>query len=255
MDYVFNFYYGKDDEGAGGQYRIHSDNSYEYRYLNRKHGFVTKAAFSFTGDFGFENGDGVTPFGKGTKKGTSNYLPAQDFASGMLYNRLWFGEKQKFAWTIRGSYMHNPGQYLVLAPANYADTLFQKQTGPGSTFDAWDGSTSVDYMPGQNLTLKFNWSTGRKWNSIDPFSGAAAPDRLFAGHGGVTSPNGFANTGNYTYTSNGASIAPPLVPADYQRSKRNAMDARHGHVGNKVCAGTPRAVLIQFYPEGPFQVF
>jgi hypothetical protein len=146
VDYVFNFYYGKDDEGAPGRYRIHSDDSYEYRYLNRKHGFVTKAAFSFTGDFGFENGDGVTPFGKGVK-GTPSYLPAQNFISGMLYNRLWFGEKQKFAWTVGGGYMHNPGQYLVLAPTGYADTLFQKQTGPGSTFDAWDYSTSVDYFP------------------------------------------------------------------------------------------------------------
>ena len=32
----------------------------------------------------------------------------------------------------------------------------------------------------------------------------------FAGHGGVTSPSGFANTGGYTYVSNGGSIAPPL---------------------------------------------
>jgi hypothetical protein len=31
-----------------------------------------------------------------------------------------------------------------------------------------------------------------------------------AADGGVTSPNGFANVGNYTYASNGASIAPPL---------------------------------------------
>ena len=208
VDYVFNFYYGKDDEGAPGRYRIHSDDSYEYRYLNRKRGFVTKGAFSFTGDFGFENGDGVTPFGKGTK-GQSNYLPAQNFISGMLYNRLWFGEKQKFAWTVGGGYMHNPGQYLVLAPTGYADTLFQKQTGPGSTFDAWDYSTSVDYMPSQNLTLKFEW-VHRKVNSIDPAPGDNALTGYFAGHGGVTSPNGFANIGNYTYASNGASIAPPL---------------------------------------------
>lgn len=208
VDYVFNFYYGKDDEGAAGRYRIHSDNSYEYRYLNRKHGLVTKGAFSFTGDFGYEKGDGVTAFGKGTK-GTANYLPAQNFISGMVYNRLWFGEKQKFAWTIGGGYMHNPGQYLVLAPTGYADTLFQQQTGPGSTFDAWDYSSSVDYMPSQNLTLKFEW-VHRKVNSIDPAPGATALKGYFAGHGGVTSPTGFTNVGGYTYTSNGASIAPPL---------------------------------------------
>ncbi len=208
VDYVFNFYYGKDDEGASGRYRIHSDNSYELRYLNRKHGFVTKGAFSFTGDFGFENGDGVTPFGKGVR-GKPGYLPAQNFISGMLYNRLWFGEKQKFAWTIGGGYMHNPGQYLVLAPTGYADTLFQQQTGPGSTFDAWDYSTSIDYMPRQNLTLKFEY-VHRVVNSIDAAPGTTPLKGYFAGHGGVTSPTGYTNVGGYTYTSNGASIAPPL---------------------------------------------
>jgi hypothetical protein len=208
VDYVFNGYYGKDDEGAGGRYRVHSDNSYQLRYFNRKHGFLTKAAFSFTGDFGFENGDGVTPFGKGTK-GSASYVPPQNFISGMVYNRLWFGDKQKFAWTIGGGYMHNPGQYLVLAPTGYADTLFQKQTGPGSTFDAWDVSTDFDYMPRQNLTFKIEY-VHRAVNSIDGAPGTTSLAGYFAGHGGVTSPSGYTNTGAYTYTSNGASIAPPL---------------------------------------------
>ena len=209
VDYVFNFYFGKDDEGAAQRYRIHSDNSYQYRYLNRlAHGFVTKGAFSVTGDFGFENGDGVTPFGKGTR-GKSDYLPAQNFMSGMIYNRLWFGDKQRFAWTIGGGYMHNPGQYLVLAPTGYGDTLYQQQTGPGSTFDAWDCSTSVDFMPSQNLTLKVEY-VHRQVNSMDPAVGANALSGYFAGHGGVTSPTGYTNTGGYTYASNGASIAPPL---------------------------------------------
>ena len=209
VDYVFNFYYGKDDEGAPQRYRIHSDNSYEYRYFKRKKGFVTQGAFSFTGDFGFEDGNGVSPFGKGTK-GTASYLPAQNFISGMVYNRLWFGEKQKFAWTIGGGYMHNPGQYLVLAPTGYADTLYQQQTGPGSTFDAWDYSTSVDYMPSQNLTFKFEY-VHRKVNSMDAAPGTKQLTGYFAGHGGVTSPSGYANTGGYTYTSNGASVAPSLA--------------------------------------------
>jgi len=213
VDYVSNFYYGKDDQGAPGRYRVHSDDSYELRYFNRKRGFVTKAAFSVTGDIGFEKGDGVSPFGSGVK-GKPGYLPAQNFISGMVYNRLWFGEKQRFAWTIGGGYMHNPGQYLVLAPTGYADTIYQAQTGPGSTFDAWDYSTSVDYMPRQNLTLKLEF-VHRKVNAMSPADGAAAQGvpamtGYFAGPGGVTSPTGFANTGGYTYTSSGASIAPPL---------------------------------------------
>ena len=215
VDYVTNWYYGKDDEGAEHRYRFHSDNSYQLRYINRKHGFVTKAAFSITGDIGIENGDGVSPFGSGTK-GKADYKPAQNFISGMIYNRLWLGDNQKFAVTVGGGYMHNPGQYLVLAPTGYADTLFQNQTGPGSTFDAWDYSASLDYMPKDNITLKCEF-VHRKVNAMSPADASAPGSAMtgyFGGHGGVTSPSGFTNTagpgGAYTYASNGASIAPPL---------------------------------------------
>jgi hypothetical protein len=207
VDYVFNQYYGKDDEGAPGRFRFHSDDSYELRYFNRKRGFITKAAFSITGDFGFENGDGVAPFGKKEAKGPS--LPAQNFISGMIYNRLWFGEKERFALTTGGGYMHNPGQYLVLAPTGYADTLFQQQTGPGSTFDAWDFSTNLNYMPNQNLTLELEL-VHRAVTDINAAPGTTQLTGYFAGHGGVTGPTGYTNTGGYTYTSSGASIAPPL---------------------------------------------
>jgi hypothetical protein len=202
VDYVFNGYYGKDDEGAPGRYRFHSDDSYELRYVNRPHAkFIKKAAFSITADFGFENGDGVSAFGK--KAGTT----AQNFISGMIYNRLWLGDH--FAWTIGGGYMHNPGQYLVLAPTGYADTLFQKQTGPGSTFNAWDCSTTFEYMPNQNLTLKFEY-VHRGIVNIGAAPGTTPLKGYFAGHGGVTSPSGYTNTGGYTYSSSGSSIAPPL---------------------------------------------
>jgi len=206
VDYVSNFYYGKDDEGAPGRYRIHSDNSYQFRYVNHPNGkFITKAAFSITGDFGFENGDGVSPFGKGGKDGS--YLPAQNFISGMFYNRLWFGKH--FGWTIGGGYMHNPGQYLVLTPTGYADTLFQSQTGPGSTFNAWDCSTTFDYMPSDNITLRFEF-VHRAVTDLGAAPGTTPLKGYFAGAGGVTSPSGYTNTGQYSYTSSGASIAPPL---------------------------------------------
>jgi len=202
VDYVFNGYYGKDDQGAPGRIRFHSDNSYQLRYINHpKSKFITKAAFSITGDFGFENGDGVSPFGK--KAGTT----AQNFISGMIYNRFWFGDK--LAWNVGGGYMHNPGQYLVLAPTGYADTLFQQQTGPGSTFNAMDFSTTFDWLVSQNLTLKFEY-VYRDVVNIGATPGTTPLKGYFAGHGGVTSPTGFTNTGGYTYTSSGASIAPPL---------------------------------------------
>ena len=207
VDFVFNNYYGKDDQGAPGRFRFHSDNSYELRYFNRpKGGFVTRAAFSITGDFGFESGDGVSPFG--TKSTTDKQgLPSQNFISGMIYNRLWFGEH--FAWTIGGGYMHNPGQYLVLAPTGYADTLYQQQTGPGSTFDAWDCSTNIQWMPNQNVTIGLEF-VHRAIQNIGAAPGTPQLAGYFAGKGGVTSPSGYANTGQYTYSSSGASIAPPL---------------------------------------------
>ncbi len=205
--FVFNNYYGKDDQGAPGRFRYHSDNSYELRYFNRPAGkFLTKAAFSITGDFGFESGDGVAPFGTKSTTGTQG-KPSQNFISGMIYNRFWLGNH--FAWTMGGGYMHNPGQYLVLAPTGYADTLYQRQTGPGSTFDAWDFSTTLEYMPSQNMTVKLEF-VHRSIQNIGPATGTPQLAGYFAGKGGVTSPTGYANTGAYTYTSSGASVAPPL---------------------------------------------
>ena len=207
VDYVFNNYYGKDDQGAPGRYRLHLDYSYERRYYNNPHAkFLTKAAFSLTGDFGFEDGDGVSPFGKTDAKTGAN-LPAQNFISGMFYNRLWFGDH--FAFNFGGGYMHNPGQYLVLAPTGYADTLYQQQTGPGSTFNAWDFSATFDYMPNQNMTIKLEF-VHRAVTTLGAAPGTTPLKGYFAGPGGVTSPTGFANTGGYTYTSSGASVAPPL---------------------------------------------
>src|SRR5258708_9482730 len=130
------------------------------------------------------------------------------FRRGRLYNRLWLGEKQKFAWTVGGGYMHNSGKYLVLAPTGYADTLFQAQTGPGSTFEAWDYSTSLDYMPNQNLTIKFEY-VHRAVEKIGAAPGTTPLVGYFAGHGGVTSPSGFSNTAGGILTS---PLPPPLPP-------------------------------------------
>ena len=205
--FVFNNYYGKDDQGALHRYRFHSDNSYERRYFQRPKGhFLTRAAFSITGDLGFEQGDGVSAFGT-RSTAMAPGKPSQNFISGMIYNRLWLGNR--FALTMGGGYMHNPGQYLVLAPTDYADTLYQQQTGPGSTFDAWDFSTTAEYMPSQNMTLKLEF-VHRAIQKIGAAPGTTALKGYFAGAGGVTAPSGFANTGGYTYTSSGASVAPPL---------------------------------------------
>ncbi|OYU95201.1 MAG: hypothetical protein CFE21_12920 [Bacteroidetes bacterium B1(2017)] len=184
-----NNYYGTDDAGFAHRTRFHSDNSLLVRYFNRpgKKG-VNKMAFSLTGDFGFEKGDGVNGLKSDAVKG-----PAQYFASIMFYNRMWFA-KNKMAWTFGGGWMDNPGRYLVLYPTGQASPLpnpnnptqtagaFPFSANPGDKFIGWDVSTNLDLMPSDNLTFR----TELVYRNADvPY---------FAGRGGVTSQTGYSTT-------------------------------------------------------------
>ena len=184
-----NNYYGTDAAGLPNRKRFHSDNSLLVRYLNRANSNrISKAAFSFTVDFGFEKGDGVNGF----QKGDSIHGPSQYFVSGMIYHRLWFA-KNKFAWTIGGGVMTNPGRYLVLVPTGQASPLpdptnptqtegaFPFTANPGDTFKGWDCSTNLDYMPNQSVTFRVE------------FVHRSANVPYFAGQGGVTSQTGYSN--------------------------------------------------------------
>jgi hypothetical protein len=163
-------YWGYDTPNTPKRSRFHTDNSLVLRYINAPgNKFITKAAFSLTGDLGFENGSGVVPFG-----GDSD-TPSQYFISGMFYNRLWFGEKQQIGWTIGGGYINNPGRYLALLPTG-AGVLTQN---PGDKFEGWDASTTLQYMPNENITWGIELVT-RHTNV--PY---------FSGRGGLTSPNGW----------------------------------------------------------------
>ena len=73
--------------------------------------------------------------------------------------------------------MHNPGRYLVLTPTGVAGQLFT--TNPGDKFDAWDFSTTLQYMPNDFVT----------WLVEMVHREANIPS--FAGSAGVTSPNGY----------------------------------------------------------------
>jgi hypothetical protein len=164
-----NNYVGTDQPNLPTRVRFHSDNSFLLRYLNRPGKFLDKAAFSITGDLGFENGGGVSPFG-----GAGG--PAQHFLSGMIYNRFWF-KNDHFGWTFGGGVISNPGRYLVLVPTGVAGQIFD--TSPGTKFDGWDCSTSLDWMPDEYQT----------WRIELVHRESSVP--YFAGHGGVTSPNGY----------------------------------------------------------------
>lgn len=183
-----NNYIGTDAAGIKSRKRFHSDNSLLLRYFEKQQSKrISRMAFSLTGDFGFEKGGGVNGF----KAGDSVSGPAQYFASLMFYNRIWFA-KNKFAWTIGGGMMTNPGRYLVLYPTGQASPLpnalnptqtegaFPFSANPGDLFKGWDCSTNIDFMPNQSITFRIE----------AVYRQSSVP--YFAGSGGVTSQTGYS---------------------------------------------------------------
>jgi hypothetical protein len=190
MKLLTNDYYGTDTGGIPGRKRFHSDNSLLIRYFNNPGSDgISMAAFSLTGDIGFEKGGGVNGF----KNGDSIQGPAQYFMSAMFYNRIWF-TKNKIAWTLGGGLMTNPGRYLVLYPTGQASPLpdpnnptqtegaFPFSANPGDKFSGWDCSTNIDFMPNQSFTFRLEFV--HRESSV-PY---------FAGRGGVTSQTGYSTS-------------------------------------------------------------
>jgi hypothetical protein len=193
---VFNGYGGLDTTplttpgDRSGRVRLHSDNSLLVRYYNKPGAMFSKAAFSVTGDIGVESGAGVTPFGGGTGGTTPGGCGAagqqactQNFISAMIYNRFWF-LNDKFATTVGGGFIHNPGRYLVLPPTGAANpfnpaNLHAFPMNPGDPFNGWDISGGIQFMPNEYVT----------WVLEFVHRHASVP--YFAGHGGVTSATGY----------------------------------------------------------------
>jgi Putative beta-barrel porin-2, OmpL-like. bbp2 len=169
---------GEDALNTPGRVRYHTDDSVEVKYYDHPEKFLSKAAFSLTGDLGCEHGGGVSCAGDSAKG------PKQDFIGFMLYNRFWF-DKDKFGFTVGGGKINNPGRYLVLLPpingATAASGTPYFTENPGDPFKAWDISETFDYMPSQYIT--FRWE----------FDHRAANVPYFSGQGGITPPGG--NTG------------------------------------------------------------
>ncbi len=184
-----NDYYGADAAGLPGRHRFHSDNSFLVRYYNKpKSNGISRMAFSLTADIGYESGDGVNGFHSDPVLG-----PAQNFVSGMFYNRIWFHQNH-FAWTFGGGWMTNPGRYLVLYPTGDASplpsTTNPTQTAgthpfsanPGDQFTGWDCSTNIEWAPNQSIAFRLEYVHRE------------ASVGYFAGPGGVTSPTGYTTT-------------------------------------------------------------
>lgn len=181
---IANQWVGKDTIGQD-RVRLHTDDSVMWRYRNTPDEFVSQAAVSLTVDAGCETGDGVQ-------------WQDQYFLGFMAYHRWWFAEN-RFALTIGGGAIDNPGRYLVLVPpvngATAATGTPYFSAAPGESFRAWDAQIAFDYMPTPNTTFRVEYVHRH----------ANVP--YFAGSGGVTPPGG--NTGDPTTTVPG--WAPDLV--------------------------------------------
>src|SRR6202795_4049670 len=166
---------GEDALNTPGRVRYHTDDSIQVKYYDNQENFISKAAFSFTGDMGCEHGGGVSCAGNSLKG------PKQSFLGYMAYNRLWF-DRDKYALTIGGGQINNPGRYLVLLPpingatASSGTPYFTEN--PGDPYKAWDISGTFDWMPSQYIT--FRWEYNHRAANVPYFSGS----------GGVTPPGG-----------------------------------------------------------------
>jgi hypothetical protein len=229
MNIVSNNYgLGHDDLYVPNRGRIHTDDSVEVKYYDRPELTLDKMAFTFTGDMGCEFGpsettsSGVYVQGVGchgnrrdAKSTGGDYFgpgvdPKQSFIGFMLYNRMWF-KKDRFALTVGGGKINNPGRYLVLVPPINGETAASSAINspyfsgnPSDPFKAWDSSLTFDYMPRQWLT--FRWEYDYRHANVPYWSGA----------GGITPAPG-SNNGlpqYYACTSGASSMQETLAAAE-----------------------------------------
>src|SRR5579859_6643168 len=180
-----NYGAGADALGIPNRTRYHTDNSIEVKYYDHPERFLDKMAFSLTADAGCESGGGVNCTTNQKNAAGQIVSYKQSFLGYMLYNRWWF-HKDRYAVTIGGGKINNPGRYLVLLPpidgatATTGTPYFTEN--PGDPFKAWDISGTYDYMPSQYIT--FRWEFNHRHANVPYWNGP----------GGMTPPGG--NNGN-----------------------------------------------------------
>jgi Putative beta-barrel porin-2, OmpL-like. bbp2 len=202
-----NYGMGTDTLGVPGRSRIHTDDSIEVRYFNQpENSGLDKMAFSLTGDLGCEYG-GSAPGTVVSCHNNSNGHPKQSFAGWMLYNRWWFN-RDKYAFTLGGGKMDNPGRYLTLLPPINGATAVSGSPYfpgvPGSIYKAWDSTATFDYMPSQYITFRFE--TGYRHANVPYWSGRQG----ITPPGGNVAPvanNGVVGTGASYICTNGSTSA------------------------------------------------
>lgn len=175
LSVLSNNYYGHDTPNNAARARFHTDNSLQVKYYDDSTKTLSKAAISITADAGCESGGGVRCVSDQAG------APAQYFLGWMVYNRLWF-HHDKIGVTLGGGSITNPGRYLVLVPpingATAATGTPYFTANPGDPYNAWDLSATLDLMPDQWTTFRFEYN----------YRAANVP--YFAGPGGVTPDGG-----------------------------------------------------------------
>jgi hypothetical protein len=112
---------------------------------------------------------------------SKNGRPKQAFLGYMIYDRTWF-KKDRYAITLGGGVMSNPGRYLTLLPpingatASSGTPYFTENAGDRSLMH--DGTITLDYMPSQFIT--FTLEQGYRYSDVPYWSG----------RGGITPPGG-----------------------------------------------------------------
>jgi hypothetical protein len=171
--------------------RVHEDDSLLWKYYDAKGdngAGISKMAMSVTGDIGCEYGGGVS-CSRGPNK--------ESFLGVMAYDRTWF-DHDRYAVTLGGGVMNNPGRYLALLPpingATAATGSPYFTENPGQKLYQWDMQLNLQYMPKDWIT----WWTETTYRHSDvPY---------WSGPGGVTPPTGNNGSPGSMVCNNGSTL-------------------------------------------------
>jgi hypothetical protein len=258
LDFVWNNYgVGQDDAGFPGRTRIHADYSAQVKFYDKPKNMLDKIAWTLTGDAGCEMGGGSRVFTEtiGGPTGTGGTLnpkgaspemgngvstygggvnchsvksgePKQMFLGTMSYLRFWF-DKDKWATTLGGGLMNNPGRYLTLLPpingatATTGTPYFTENAGDQAQMH--DGTITIDYMPAQFITFRLEESY--RYSNVPYWTGRGGITPYASGPGNI-----HQNVGN---------------PSDYicsGTSNMGLVDSGIGYVGPDGGPGLAEAV-------------
>ena len=246
-----NYGMGEDDFCIHGCTRFHTDNSFELKYFDKPdYQGLDKMAFSLTADAGCEEGSGVACMGSAGHKIFASGTPPtpyykQSFLGWMGYNRFWF-DKDRYAMTVGGGQINNPGRYLVLLPPINGATAVTGSAyfpeDPGQPYKGDDATFTYDFMPRQFITYRIEY--GYRHSNV-PY---------WAGRGGSTPPGGATNAAvgspaDFTCTSGSSSVDSGLGYTAYPGVSYATQYAMNIQSASQVCAARTDGFTTLWMPD------